>query len=227
MVRNGREGRCGDTIAQVYPEGHHIHVAFTGLLTDSGGESMRALYLAAARGLTLARLGGIPLFLWLLVHTQREGAQRWRMSLLLLYVCIALSDLLDGLLARKAGAPSHTWGQVDAAADVAFTSTSLATAAWLGHIGPWVPIGVAVLGGRFLLRNLRHQPALAGRLVEDRAGKAAGVIYYLLVGAIAGEIAVDGTGGRWWIARAGDVVFLYTLFLLLRRRTGRPNLSDP
>lgn len=186
---------------------------------------LRAFYLAAARGLTLARLASIPLFLVLLIHTHREGLPLWRLSLLLLYVCIALSDVLDGLLARKAGAPSHAWGQVDAAADIAFTSLSLAAAAWLGYVGPWVPVGVAVLGGRFLLRNLGHQPTPHGRLVEDRAGKAAGVIYYLLVGAIALELAVEGDSGRWWIARAGDGVFLYTLFLLLRRRPERPSLS--
>lgn len=185
---------------------------------------MRALYLAAARCLTLARFGSIPLFLWLLVHTHREGLPRWRMSLLLLYGCIALSDFLDGRLARKAGTPSHVWGQIDAAADIAFTSMSLAAMAWLGRVGPWVPVGVAILGGRFLIRNLRPQPMLVGRLVEDRAGKAAGVIYYLLVGVITCEIAVDGEGGRWWIARAGDAVFFYTLFLLLRRRPGSPYL---
>jgi len=190
-------------------------------------ELLRAFYLTAARGLTLARLGSIPLFLWLLVHTHRDGPQLWRMSLLLLYVCIVLSDFLDGRLARQAGAPSHGWGLVDAAADIAFTSMSFAAAAWLGRVGPWVPVGVAILGGRFLLRNLHHQPTLAGRLVEDRAGKAAGVIYYLLVGAVACEMVVDGEGGRWWVARAGDAVFLYTLFLLLRRRTGRPRTSDP
>jgi len=149
------------------------------------------------------------------------------MSLLLLYVCIALSDFLDGRLARKAGAPSHVWGQIDATADIAFTSLSLAAAAWLGLVGPWVPAGVAVLGGRFLLRNLHYQPSLQGRLVEDRAGKAAGVIYYLLVGAVAIELSVEGEGGRWFIARLGDAVFLYTLFLLLRRRKGRPSPSAP
>ena len=142
------------------------------------------------------------------------------MSLVLLYLCIALSDVFDGQLARKAGAPSHAWGQVDAAADIAFTSLSLAVSAWLGCVGPWVPVGVAVLGGRFLLHNLGQQPTLEGRLREDRAGKAAGVIYYLLVGAVAIELAVEGAGGRWWVARAGDAVFLYTLFLLLRRRKG-------
>jgi hypothetical protein len=182
---------------------------------------MRAFYLAAARGLTLARLASIPLFLFLLVQTHRAGPQHWRVGLLVLYVGVALSDFLDGWLARKAGAPSHVWGQIDATADIAFTSLSLAAAAWLGHVGPWVPVGVAVLGGRFLLRNLGRQPMPQGRLVEDRAGKAAGVIYYLLVGAVALELSVEGEGGRWFIARAGDAVFLYTLFLLLRRR-GRP-----
>jgi len=190
-------------------------------------EPLRTFYLAAARGLTLARLGAIPLFLWLLVHTQHDASQLWRMNLLLLYVGIVLSDVLDGRLARRAGAPSHGWGQVDAAADIAFTSLSLAAAAWLGRVGPWVPVGVAVLGGRFLLRNRRPQPTLVGRLMEDRAGKAAGVIYYLLVGAVACDMVVDGEGSRWWVARAGDAVFLYTLFLLLPRRPGRPRPSAP
>ena len=188
---------------------------------------LHALYLAAARGLTLARVAGIPLFLWLFIHTARAGSPLGRMCLLLLYVCIALSDVLDGMFARKAGAPSHVWGQVDAAADIAFTSLSLTVAAWLGRVGFWVPVGVAILGGRFLLRNLGQQPTQEGRLVEDQAGKAAGVIYYLLVGAVACNMAVDGEGSRWWIARTGDVVFLYTLFLLLRRRPDRPSPSAP
>jgi phosphatidylglycerophosphate synthase len=188
---------------------------------------MRTFYRVTARGLTLARLASIPLFLLLLVQTSRAGPQHWRMGLLLLYVGIALSDFFDGRLARKAGAPSHVWGQIDAAADIAFNSLSLATAAWLGRVGPWVPASVAVLGGRFLLRNLRHQPAPQGRLVEDQAGKAAGVIYYLLVGAVAVELSVEGEGGRWLIARMGDAVFLYTLFLLLRRGRGRPSPSAP
>jgi phosphatidylglycerophosphate synthase len=185
------------------------------------------LYLAVARGLTLARLASIPLFLVLITHAHGEARPVWRLSLLLLYVGIALSDVFDGRLARKAGAPSQAWGQVDAAADIAFTSLSLAVAAWLGYVEPWVPMGVAVLGGRFLLRNLGHRPTQDGRLVEDRAGKAAGVIYYLLVGAIALALAIKGDSGRWWIARGGDVVFLYTMFLLLRRRRERPNPSGP
>lgn len=179
-----------------------------------------AFYLTTARGLTLARLTAIPLFLLLLIQTDREGPQLWGLSLLLLYSFIALSDLLDGVLARKAGAPSHFWGQVDAAVDIAFNGLGLSAAAYLGRVGPWVPAGVAILGGRFILRNLRHQPALEVHLDEDWAGKAAGVVYYLLVGAIVLELCIEGEAGRWLIARAGDAVFFYTLFVLLRRGPG-------
>src|SRR4029453_13414947 len=107
------------------------------------GSRLSTFYLTAARGLTLARLASIPLFLFLLVQTHRARPQPWWMSLFLLYVGIALSDFFDGRLARKAGAPSHVWGQIDAIADIAFTSLSLATAAWLGGVGAWVPVGVA------------------------------------------------------------------------------------
>ncbi|MCZ6624339.1 MAG: hypothetical protein O7B35_08940 [Deltaproteobacteria bacterium] len=179
--------------------------------------SFSSFYLTTARGLTLARLGSILPFLIILIQTDREGPYFWGPSLLILYVFIVLSDFLDGLLARKAGAPSLFWGHVDAAVDIAFNTLSLSTAAWLGRVGPWVPGGVAFLGGRFILRNLRPRPALQGRLDEDGAGKAAGVFYYLLVGAIVLELSLEGEDGRWLIDRAGDAVFIYTLFVLQRR----------
>lgn len=179
---------------------------------------MRRLYLMLARGLTLGRLASVPLLVVVLVHTAQTEARAWQVSLGLLYSALALSDFLDGRLARKAGATSQGWGQLDALADIVLNSAGLAAAAWIGRVGFWVPSGVALLGGRFLLRNLGRVPAPSGRLVEDRAGKAAGVIYYLLLGAVVGEIVLGQPGWRWSIARAGDVVFLYTLFLLLRRR---------
>ncbi|MFQ5916984.1 MAG: CDP-alcohol phosphatidyltransferase family protein [Candidatus Binatia bacterium] len=181
-----------------------------------------SLVLAAARGLTLARIAGIPLFLWLLVITDREGPQVWGTSLLLLYLFMALSDLLDGPLARMAGSPSPIWGQVDVAADITFNTLSLSAASWLGLVGPWVPAGVAILGGRFILRRMRGPAALERGHDEDWAGKAAGVIYYLLVGAVALELSAEGDTGRWAVARVGDAVFLYTLFVLLRKRVRPP-----
>ena len=90
-----------------------------------------SFYLTTARGLTLARLVAIPFFIFFLVQADREGPQFWGKSLLLLYLFVVLSDFFDGLLARKAGAPSPFWGQVDAAGDVVFNTLSLSAAAWL------------------------------------------------------------------------------------------------
>lgn len=175
-----------------------------------------------ARGLTLGRLACVPLFVVLLVHTAHTEAPLWRLSLLLLYAGLVLSDFYDGRLARQAGAASPGWGQLDALADIVLNTCGLAAAAWIGRLGPWVAAGVAVLGGRFLWRNLRRAPTPTGRLVEDRAGKAAGVLYYLLVGAVVAEVALVQPAWRWSIARLGDGVFGYTLFLLLRRRRPTP-----
>jgi phosphatidylglycerophosphate synthase len=177
------------------------------------------IYLAMARGLTLARIAAILPFLLLLEHTAREGPDHWGMSLVSLYLLIALSDLLDGALARMAGAPSALWGKIDAAADIAFNILSLSLAAWIGAVGFWVPAVVAALGGRFILRNFkRRSKAIAG----DRAGKIAGVLYYLLVGAVVLGLTLEQNAG-WLVARGGDAVFFYTLVLLLHPDKGRLN----
>ena len=57
------------------------------------------------------------------------------------------------------------------------------------------------------------------KMDEDRPGKIAGVFYYLLVGVVVLELSIEGEAGRWLVARAGDMVFFYTLFVLLRKRS--------
>ena len=136
--------------------------------------------------------------------------------LFLLYLLTAFSDLLDGYFARKAGAGSAGWGRLDALADVLFNTSSLLAAARLGLVGYWVPLGVVVLAAQFLYRNRAVRPERPSRLREDLPGKAAGVVYYLLVGAVALGLWLDG--GRWnvWIDWAGDAVFGYTALVFAR-----------
>ena len=133
--------------------------------------------------------------------------------LFLLYLLTALSDLLDGYFARKAGAPSAKWGRVDALADVLFNTSSLLAAAWLGLVGYWVPLGIVALAAQFLYRNSAVQPEPQPRLREDLPGKAAGVVYYLLVGAVALGLWLDPTESRNWLWWVGNLVFLYTVIV--------------
>ena len=144
--------------------------------------------------------------------------------LLILYLLAAFSDLLDGYFARKAGTASARWGRLDVLADVWFNTSALLAAAWLGIVGFWVPLGIAVLAAQFLDRNRTILPERQSRLREDLPGKAAGVVYYLLVGAVALGICLDR--GQWsmWIGWAGDAVFVYTALLFTRNlwRNGNP-----
>ena len=149
-------------------------------------------------------------------------------SLFLLYLLTAFSDLLDGYFARKAGSGSARWGRLDALADVLFNTSSLLAAAWLGLVGYWVPLGVVALAAQFLYRNRAVQPQQRSRLREDLPGKAAGVVYYLLVGAVALGVWLDGGRGHVWIRWAGDAVFVYTALVFTRNvwRSANPEPSS-
>ncbi|MBI3128383.1 MAG: CDP-alcohol phosphatidyltransferase family protein [Candidatus Tectomicrobia bacterium] len=168
----------------------------------------------AARGLTLARLLAAPLFaLWLL----RGGSLG--PGFFAFYLFFPLSDLADGPLARRSGGARPLWARLDPLADIMFNAAALSAAAWTGRVGFWLPAAVLVLGGRFLWRGPEREAGAAGR--------AAGVLFYLMTGAVAAEAAFAG-GAEWGgvLARAGDAVSLYAFMVLLAklgagRRRGR------
>ena len=136
--------------------------------------------------------------------------------LFLLYLLTAFSDLLDGYFARKAGPGSARWGRLDVLADVWFNTSALLAAAWLDLVGYWVPLGVAALAAQFLLRNRASPSDRRPGLREDLPGKAAGVVYYILVGAVALVVWLDAGWGFAWIGWAGDAAFAYTVLVFIR-----------
>lgn len=172
-----------------------------------------------ARSLTLMRLLAAPAFAWALLRLDSAPDGRWRALLAAAYAYAVLSDLLDGPLARRAGARSYFWGQVDAFSDVAFNAAALGAAAWTGRIGPWVPLGALALGVRFLwrCRSGRAGGSPPGEaLPEDGAGKWAGVFFYALAGVVVCEALFRFAWPGDALPRLGDLVFLYALCLLLR-----------
>jgi len=176
-----------------------------------------------ARGLTLSRFALLPVFLWLLYSADARPTPPLRAALAVCYAFVASSDALDGRLARRARAATRRWARLDAAADISFNASALAAASHLGWMGPWVPAGVAVLGGRFLWRTTADRGVSPPHAVGDRAGKTAGVLYYALVGWITAEVAAGGILGRFLLERGADAVFGYTLFALwVGRRAPSP-----
>ena len=180
------------------------------------GGSFKPRLAMLARGLTLARFLAIPLFVWALLHLDSAPDPRWRVLLIAAYVYAVLSDLVDGPLARRAGAKSYFWGQVDALSDVAFNAAALAAAAWAGRIGPWPALGVLALGAQFLWRCRGGAGSAGEALPEDAAGKWAGVLFYALVGGVVLEMGLSWDWLRPILPWLGNLVFFYALYLLIR-----------
>ena len=187
-----------------------------------GGEGSINRKLAyLARGLTLARILAIPLFVWALLRIDSAPDLGWRVLLVAAYVYAILSDLVDGPLARRAGARSYFWGQVDALSDVAFNAAALAAAAWAGRVGPWAALGVLALGAQFLWRCRSGAGSTNESLPEDAAGKWAGVLFYALVGVVVCEAGFDWAWLKPVLPWLGHLVFLYALYLLIRNARSR------
>lgn len=151
-----------------------------------------------------------------MIETWRGAPGSTGAVLFALYVVTASSDLADGYFARRSGATSARWARLDALADVLFNTTALSAAAYLGLVGYWVPLGVAALAAQFLYRNRTARPDTGTQLLEDHPGKAAGVIYYLLVGAVALGVWLDPEQAPVWLDWAGNAVFVYTAVVFAR-----------
>ncbi len=174
----------------------------------------RLAYLA--RGLTLARFLAIPIVVWTLLRIDSAPDLMWRVLLIAAYAYAVLSDLIDGPLARRAGARSYFWGQVDALSDVAFNAAALAAAFWAGRLGPWAALGVSALGAQFLWRCRGGAGGAGEALPEDAAGKWAGVCFYALVGVVVCEMGFSWDWLRPVLPWLGNLVFLYALYLFIR-----------
>jgi cardiolipin synthase len=118
----------------------------------SGGAADRVLTIPNA--LSLARLAGVPVFLWLVLGLRSQTGDWWAVGLL---IGAAASDWLDGKIARALNQQSRLGQVLDPAADRLYiVATILALA--IRSIIPWWLVGL--LAARELL--------LAGVLVVLR-----------------------------------------------------------
>jgi cardiolipin synthase len=140
--------------------------------------------------LSVLRLLGVPLFLWLLLGPEADG---WAVAVLMVS---GFTDWLDGKLARWLDQSSRLGALLDPAADRLYIVSTLIALALRGIVPLWV---VALLVGRELvlavallvLRRYGYPP-----LQVHYLGKAATL---LLLYAFPGLLLADGTG---WLATA-------------------------
>lgn len=140
--------------------------------------------------LSVLRLLGVPVFLWLLLGPEEDG---WAVAILMVS---GFTDWLDGKLARWLDQSSKLGALLDPAADRLYIVSTLIALALRGIVPVWV---VAVLVGRevvlsillLVLRYYGYPP-----LQVHYLGKAATL---LLLYAFPGLLLADGAG---WLAVA-------------------------
>jgi cardiolipin synthase (CMP-forming) len=170
----------------------------------------QARVLTVPNAISVARLAGVPVFLWLVLGPKADW---WAVGLL---IVAGLSDWLDGKLARAWNQQSRLGQVLDPAADRLYIAATLAGLAIRGIIPWWL---VALLASRELVLGVallvlrRHS---YGPLQVSLVGKAATLcllyafpLLFLgehggpaaLIARVAGwAFAIWGTALYWWAA---------------------------
>lgn len=184
--------------------------------------------LTVPNAISVARLAGVPVFLWLVLGPRADG---WAVGLL---IAAGVSDWLDGKLARAWNQQSQLGQVLDPAADRLYIAATLAGLA-IRAIIPWWLVGLLaarelVLAGALLvLRRHRYQP-----LQVSFVGKAATLcLLYafplLFLGSHAGDWALAARVTGWAFAIWGSALYWWAavLYLAQTRILIRPPGAGP
>ena len=169
--------------------------------------------------ISVARLAGVPVFLWLVLGPQADW---WAVALLIL---AGISDWLDGKLARAWNQQSQLGQVLDPAADRLYIAATLAGLAIRGII-PWWLVALLVsrelVVGVALLVLRRHS---YGPLQVSLVGKAATLcLLYafplLFIGEHTGSAALTARVLGWAFAIWGSALYWWAagLYLLQTRQ---------
>ena len=174
----------------------------------------QARVLTVPNAISVARLAGVPVFLWLVLGPKADW---WAVGLL---VAAGLSDWLDGKLARAWNQQSRLGQVLDPAADRLYIAATLAGLALRGII-PWWLVGLLVsrelVLGAALLALRRHN---YGPLQVSLVGKAATLcLLYafplLFLGTHAGPAALLARVTGWAFAIWGSALYWWAAALYL------------
>lgn len=146
--------------------------------------------------LTLARLAAVP-FVGLLLLAQTTLTRDLAAAL---FVAAAVTDFIDGAIARKREMTTDFGALLDPIADKALISVALIGLSALGDVPWWVTI--VILGREFAVTGLRMWVLRHGVIPASRGGKVKTLAQII---AIAMFLAV---GPAWWVDTAWVVMII-------------------
>jgi cardiolipin synthase (CMP-forming) len=164
--------------------------------------------------ISLARLAGVPVFLWLVLGPRTQAGDWWAVGLL---AAAGLSDWLDGRLARALNQYSRLGELLDPTADRLYIIATVVALAVRGVISGWLVAALAAREAVLGIVLLALRRAGYGPLRVSFAGKAAtlSLLYafpllflgshhhasYAEAARVAGwAFALWGTALYWWAA---------------------------
>lgn len=151
-----------------------------------------------------------------------------------LFVLAVITDVFDGIFARRQANPNRIGGILDHSADCLFVSSALFALAVLGSVPILLPILVALAFLQYVLDSGVFQRE---NLIPSKLGRWNGISYFVLVGIVVGENAfnIGWISNLWirqsfsWVLIASTIFSMGERLLLLRRRRASKSSSgkDP
>ncbi len=221
---SGAAGAAPQAAGPGAADAHAVERAAGPPVPDAGGDRLPDRIWTVPNLLSMARLAGVPVFIWLVLGLHANG---WAVVLLF---AAAATDWLDGKIARAWHQESRLGQVLDPAADRLYIAAMLISLA-VRAIIPWWLVGLLVgrelvLGGALLwLRAHGCEPLQVSFL-----GKAATLcLMYafplLLLGAYGGTLALVAKVAGWAFACWGTALYWWAAGLYLaqaRQVTARP-----
>lgn len=144
--------------------------------------------------LTLLRPVCTGPFVLLCAQAQQSAASWARWGAPLVFLLIVGSDLLDGWYARKLNQASPSGRILDHGCDVLFILSALGFFAMRGLVPWWLPAAIAWAFTLYALDSwwrTREQPQRS--LVTSRLGHLSGMLNYVTVGLVTGNVCIHPT----------------------------------
>jgi CDP-diacylglycerol--glycerol-3-phosphate 3-phosphatidyltransferase len=173
--------------------------------------------------LTIGRLALVPVFVGLAWVGFDRDSEAWQTWAAIVFGVAAMTDLLDGELARRTNQVTSVGTIIDPIADKALTGSALVLLSWFDVLPWWVTVVIIVREvGVTLLRFwvLRH-----GVMAASRGGKLKTALQILAITLYLLPLASGAVEVAEWIMGAAVIVTVvtgidYTVRALALRRAG-------
>lgn len=174
--------------------------------------------------LTVGRLLLVPVFIVVAWTGLSRPDPTWQAWAALVFLGAAVTDLVDGELARRTGQVTSFGAIVDPIADKALTGSALVLLSWFDLLPWWVTL--VVLGREIGVTWLRFWVIRHGVIAASRGGKLKTALQILAITLYLLPIASGGQVVAQWVMAAAVVVTLatggdYVVRALALRRAGR------